>query len=297
MSRSFRIGGDSSTRRRITILTSVVALTATLIPSAATFAGFAPVNDSFLDPAIAASLPYSATQSTVGSTGEPGEPTPSCSAAADTTVWFRYRSRVAMILTADTFGSDFDTILAAYQATSGGFVEARCNDDFSGVQSRIKFTAQAGTTYYFQVDGFGADTGSLQFNLDGVPVSNKFAKATVISTLPFTAAIQTHNATLQLGEPQNCGLSGYSVWHRYTPSTGRTLSADTYGSAYDTVLAVYRGATLSGLTLIGCNDDSGGTFQSRVSWFAQGGRTYYIQVGAFASNSGGDLSFNLTRVP
>lgn len=295
MSSPSRLGAS---RRRPALAACALAFSVTLLSGAGVVAGPpAPFNDSLLDPTVVATLPAGFSQSTVGSTGEPGEPTPSCSANADTTVWYRYRSRVAMVLTADTLGSDFDTILAAYITTSTGFSEVRCNDDFSGVTSRVKFTTQAGTTYYFQVDGFAAGTGNLVFNLGGTPVNNKFRKATVISTLAYTAAIQTYNATLQGGEPQPCGLGGYSVWHRFTPSTSRMLSADTYGSNYDTVLAVYRGTSLSGLNFIGCNDDSGGTAQSRVSWFAQSGRTYYIQVGAFASNTGGDLSFNLTRVP
>ena len=42
-----------------------------------------------------------------------------------------------------------------------------------------------------------------------------------------------------------------------------------------------------------CNDDSSGTLQSRVSFLAQGGTTYYVQVGGF-NNAFGNLVVHFT---
>ena len=70
-------------------------------------------------------------------------------------------------LAADTFGSDYDTTLAAYTGMQGSLVEVACNDDAgSGLQSQIVFPVVGGQTYYFMAAGLG-DAGGLSFQLDG----------------------------------------------------------------------------------------------------------------------------------
>jgi len=54
-----------------------------------------------------------------------------------------------MRLEADTFGSNYDTVLSAWTGTQGALNLVACNDDFGGAQSKITFAATAGTTYYF----------------------------------------------------------------------------------------------------------------------------------------------------
>jgi len=82
-----------------------------------------------------------------------------------------------------------------------------------------------------------------------------------------------------------------TVWYKYTPSSNVTLSADTFGSEsnFDTVLNVLTGPasspTFGALTLVGCNDDSGGT-TSQVVFGATGGTTYYFQAGGVAGGAG-----------
>ena len=60
---------------------------------------------------------------------------------------------------------------------------------------------------------------------------------------------------------------------------------DTFGSSFDTVLAVYTGASLSTLLEIASNDDAG-SLQSSVSFTATQGTTYFIAVDGFAGASG-----------
>ena len=82
-------------------------------------------------------------------------------------VWYRYTALADGTLTANTFGSTYDTILAAYTGSCGAFtaVPAACNDDSGGVQSRISFQARAGVTYYFLVTAYRNDGGTLRFQL------------------------------------------------------------------------------------------------------------------------------------
>jgi hypothetical protein len=53
---------------------------------------------------------------------------------------------------------------------------------------------------------------------------------------------------------------------------------DTAGSGYDTVVSVYD----TSLTEVACNDDAGGSLQSRAGFTARAGETYLVQVGAYA---------------
>lgn len=131
------------------------------------------------------------------------------------------------------------------------------------------------------------------------PANDDKADATVIpGPLPYTdSSVNTATATVEPGEPLPCGSIGSTVWYEFTPSSSTTLVADTFGSSYDTVLAVYEGTpgvlpTLG--DLVGCNDQTGGN-QSRVVFPATAGQTYQFQAGGFLGQ-GGALTFNLQEV-
>jgi len=70
-------------------------------------------------------------------------------------------------VTADTFGSSYDTILAAYRGSCGVFspVAGGCNDNTGGVQSQVSFPVLGGVTYYFMVSASSGNGGLLVFHL------------------------------------------------------------------------------------------------------------------------------------
>ena len=90
------------------------------------------------------------------------------------------------------------------------------------------------------------------------------------------------------------------VWYRFTPATGGTLTLDTCGSSFDTMLAVYLGATCPGGALgeLACNDDAGGngpcanTLRSYVNMSVSPGIPYMIRVGGW-NNAAGDLTLHV----
>jgi hypothetical protein len=86
-----------------------------------------------------------------------------------------------------------------------------------------------------------------------------------------------------------CGadVNGHVVWFTFTATSSEDLTADTVGSAYDTVLDVYERGKL-----LDCNDDFVGV-QSRVGFQATAGRTYYFKVAAFDGGGGGNAVLNL----
>lgn len=113
---------------------------------------------------------------------------------------------------------------------------------------------------------------------------------------PFQHSVSTQGTSIEATEPLPCGLGGSTVWYAYTETSNQTAIADTFGSDYDTVLAVYTGppqaTRFADLTLVTCNDNQGG-LQSEVSFSAQAGTTYYFQVGG-RGGAYGNLSFHLT---
>ena len=124
--------------------------------------------------------------------------------------------------------------------------------------------------------------------------NDSFANAFAISP-PTTINGNNRGATRQPSEPRPCGSIGATVWYLLTPSAAGTLTATTVGgnTNYDTVLAIYRGTTLSNLSRLACNDDTGGTLQSRVSASVSAGQTYYIQLGGYNSATG-DFTLQVT---
>jgi hypothetical protein len=109
-----------------------------------------------------------------------------------------------------------------------------------------------------------------------VPSNDDFANASVISVTPFTDAVSTVEATNQATDATGCG-GGHSVWYVYTATNNGSISFDTFGSSFDTLLSAYTG-TEGSLTQVACNDDAGGTLQSQVSFDITSGTTYHFMA-------------------
>jgi photosystem II stability/assembly factor-like uncharacterized protein len=121
----------------------------------------------------------------------------------------------------------------------------------------------------------------------------------IISEVPYQDGGNTIAATTSPNDPIfSCGSmnqGSHSVWYRFRTGTDMVLSADTYGSNYDTMLAIWKG-TLANLTPVACNDDSGpneSSLQSEVKFEAEKDVFYYIEIASYANGPGGNLVFNL----
>jgi len=95
-------------------------------------------------------------------------------------------------------------------------------------------------------------------------------------------------ATEQVGEPDHAGNEGgASVWFRWTAPRTRFYTVRTFGSDFDTLLAVYRGRVVSNLTLVAENDDVPNRgVHSRVRFRARAGVSYRIAVDGFDGATG-----------
>ena len=103
------------------------------------------------------------------------------------------------------------------------------------------------------------------------------------------------DATLETDEPVPSSSANSSAWFRWVSPTTGTVRADTIGSDFDTMLAVWAGGELNGLSLITYNDDSGG-LQSEVTFNVVAGTTYQIAVYGYASAQG-NIILNLSPAP
>jgi subtilisin-like proprotein convertase family protein len=125
-----------------------------------------------------------------------------------------------------------------------------------------------------------------------VPANNNFANAVSITsaiTDPVVGVADTAGATTEAGEPSPCGSVGATAWYTWTsPASAGTATFNTFGSLYNTALAVYTGNAVNALTLVppfACNDDIGGA-QSAVTFNFAASTIYRIQAGGSAGATG-----------
>ena len=94
----------------------------------------------------------------------------------------------------------------------------------------------------------------------------------------------------------NCFEDVHTVWYQLTASETVRLEANTFGSDFDTTLAVGTLDGAGGINVIACDDDTQ-SLQSRVRWDAVEGTTYLFQIGSCCGTDGGDLVFNIDVAP
>ena len=146
------------------------------------------------------------------------------------------------------------------------------------------------------------------------PTNNAFAQAQTL--LPFETCItpppsdpttvvctvegSNTNAAAEPNEPTHVGsAASHSVWYRWTaPSTAprdNLYSFTTSGSTFDTVLAIYSGTSVGGLTRVAENDDTT-SFDptSKINFRATAGTVYYIAVDG-KNGASGSIKLNYSR--
>jgi uncharacterized delta-60 repeat protein/uncharacterized repeat protein (TIGR01451 family) len=139
-----------------------------------------PTNNAFLNARGVTGTSGSSAVNTVGASAEPKEPAHAGHPATNS-VWFTWVAPLNGPVTFDTYGSDFDTVLAAYTGSSLPTLSTVAANDFIyndvppwtinvpnfvpySNPSKIAFNAQAGTTYYLAVDGVNGAAGNAKLN-------------------------------------------------------------------------------------------------------------------------------------
>lgn len=123
------------------------------------------------------------------------------------------------------------------------------------------------------------------------PVSGATAKTTTdnfadagVLAVPGEVMGNTAGNSVEPGEQQPCGMIGSTAWFRLDTTPGAAVTVDTYGSSFDTVLAVYQGTSLADLAVVDCNDDHNYDLASLT--FTAGPAVYWVQAGGFGGKAG-----------
>jgi len=110
---------------------------------------------------------------------DPSEPA-HCGIGGGASYWFAYRPPENGLLTLDTQGSNFDTVVAVYSYDPPllgyeSLQEWACDDNGAGdgSASRVQFPAESNRDYFVVVDGVGGATGTVHLNyeLESQPAS------------------------------------------------------------------------------------------------------------------------------
>lgn len=101
--------------------------------------------------------------STVGATNDGSATCGSATFSPD--VWLRFVAPASGLMSADTFGSGYDTVLSVHSGCPGSGSEISCNDDAFGLQSALSWNAQAGVSYWIRVSGFNGATGPFELHV------------------------------------------------------------------------------------------------------------------------------------
>jgi hypothetical protein len=168
----------------------------------------------------------------------------------------------------------------------------------------------APNTYFWQVratnvvgtvEGNGTNVW-WQFTTVTGPANDTINTATSIPVAPpYESILPTTAATIDNGTANSCsnGLGFASVWYKYSATNNRKIYLDTFGTNYDTFIAVWLKNPDESLTLLTCNDNASGTNQSAVNLTVTNTVTYYIQVAQRNTNTtplvapGGTLKFHV----
>jgi hypothetical protein len=248
------------------------------------------------------------------------------SVGVSNTVWYEYIPDHSGTIRIDTFGSDYNTVLAVFEYCGGSPPicaspdQLACNDDFPfGTTSQVILDVIAGENYIIKVGDYNTFDGGglLNFNLRWIPPNDLCDDATLITIPNFapppfnTQSAETETCeALETCEVNNVGVSN-TVWYEYLACSDGTIDINTNGSSYDTVLSIFdKCGFFLGVDFpcnfgepfpveLECDDDSGIGLNSLIADFpVVGGESYFIKVADYdINNDGGLLDFNLTFSP
>ncbi len=128
----------------------------------------------------------------------------------------------------------------------------------------------------------------------GTEVNDSFADAIRLTGNSGQTTGSTTDATKESGEPAHAGKTGVaSIWWTWVPAANTHVTFDTIGSDFDTVLAVYTGSSVAGLTeIVSADDGSGVDYTSKVEFDAVQGVTYCIAVDGYNEVRKGSVVLN-----
>ncbi|WP_298238221.1 T9SS type A sorting domain-containing protein [uncultured Algibacter sp.] len=208
--------------------------------------------------------------------------------------------------------SSVDTKMAIYKGNDcGGLTLLGCNDDLAdGVNffSRINIIEPENTIIYIRV--WDLENSGNSFNICAQKIEyapnddceNAITLPTSVTCMSSTGSNEGTDSTNNTDFGICSGsYEGSDVWFSViVPSTGR-FSVETStddGSIEDTVIAIYSGNCLNGLTFIKCSDDDGTDLFSYIELSERTqGETIYVRVWSNVNEEKGTFNICATELP
>jgi uncharacterized repeat protein (TIGR03803 family) len=181
---------------------------------------------------------------------------------------YQWRLNGVNIPGATTAGLPFTNV----QETNGGLVTMAVSDGLDAPNSIVA--------------GFSVSTPISAATNDYF--TNRFALASASNGV---VGSSNTNATREIGEPVIFAgdPGGKSIWFKWKPPSSGVAVFTTQGSAFDTIMGVYTGTSVSTLTREPSaisDDDSGGYLTSKVTFNAMANQEYEIVVDGYFGASG-----------
>jgi len=237
-----------------------------------------------------------------------GGPVGSCTGGSDNlnSIWFSYTATCNGDVTVDTCAGGVDTSLVVL--ADDCLTEVACGEDnCPGFASSATFPALGGTTYLIGVTSWEAAAigpSVLTIACTPPPGAGEVCAAALYAAEGANAYDNTGFATDPPPAAQ-CGPGSQSadIWFAFTAECDGTVTFDTCGGGWDTVLSVWASDCL---TLLGCNDDAnsadcltgpgGPSYASRVTVPSVAGTTYLARVTGWTSSDVGPGTLNIDCV-
>jgi PKD repeat protein len=268
-----------------------------------------PPNDYFADALIISQDTYNSGWIDVSlATTEVGEQTSACGHTTQHTIWYAFTAPSAGQINVSIYGNYYyytydPTIgLNVFQGPVGGFptLEAYCttwSPAWGG--GNLSFTAQAGTTYYFQVaTTYALTDNQVVFNFQYAPpppppVNDNFATAIDITGTYFYQSADVSSATTEVGERTTiCHYTAQqTIWYKFTAPANGTVNSTLGSNSGATVLAAYLADSpgLEGLVSKGC-----ASYGNNLWINVEANKAYYFQAGTIGSSMSSELYFSMS---
>lgn len=201
-------------------------------------------------------------------------------------VWFRWEPTYQGIGQIHVESHDGEIGVILYRERQGGLTIV--SQDRGAATIDLSVAVSPDERYLLAL--FHEGSASAHVDLDVfLPAGNdNFRDASRVEGEAFELYSSNIGSSFEFGEPDHAGVGwGNSIWFRWTaPSTGDYVFS-TYGSRFDTVMAVYTGDEITDLTEVVSNDDrSQNDLSSKVRFTAVEGTSYFIAVDSYWDTEG-----------
>jgi alpha-tubulin suppressor-like RCC1 family protein len=180
--------------------------------------------------------------------------------------------------------------LSYFWKRNGAIISGATNFSYTLNNAQLSDSGSKFSCLVTNAYGLAASTNATLKVID--TIANDLCSGAIIITNASYTNVQSTVRASSFGDPVPDCVTGFGngVWYQFTAPVNGLLIVDTFGSDFDTGLAIYTGSC-DALTEAACNDDTGGV-NSQVTMPATGGTTYSILAGGYSAHVG-NLVFHL----